>query len=486
MRLKDYVRYDAVGLAELVHKGEVSPIEIINAALAAIDRINPAVNAAFLVDADLAFDTARQVDTSAPLAGVPFLIKDVNVFVSEWPTTFASRFFSGAQPKGDSEIVTRWREAGLIFLGKSNTPEFAEDAVTETTWRGVTYNPWDKGVTVGGSSGGAAAAVASGMVPVAHGTDVGGSIRIPAACCGLFGLKPTRGLNPVGPHYPEIGAGLNADHIISRSVRDSAALLDVTAGPELAGRYVVRKSVPSYLAALEQPIQNLRIAYIRRAPGGIAVDTEILAAVEDVARQLEALGHHIEPCEFPALVEEDIGSSSLWMMEVAGEVGRRAKELGRGPLCNELEAASWAILQNVQRMTALDLAGARQRAHEVTVAMAQHFRSFHLILTPTLATLPPALGIIDGRSADFEYEAWVKAGRRFAPFSEIFNVTGQPAASLPMSHAKNGLPIGIQLVARQGEDHLLLALSAQLEAADGWLDRHPPIWAGAIDNTEAN
>ncbi|MCV3244114.1 amidase [Mesorhizobium robiniae] len=482
MRLRDYARHDAVGLAELVHKGEVSPLEIIEAALAAVDCINPEVNAAFLIDAERALDAAREVDNSAPLAGVPFLIKDVNVFVAEWTTTFASRFFREAQPKGDSEIVKRWRKAGLIFLGRSNTPEFAEDAVTETTWRGITYNPWDKRVTVGGSSGGAAAAVASGMMPVAHGTDVGGSIRIPAACCGLFGLKPTRGLNPLGPHYAELGAGLNSDHVISRSVRDSAALLDVTAGPELAGRYMVRKSVPSYLAVLKEPVERLRIACVTRAPGGVTVDAEILAAVDEGAKQLEALGHHVESHGFPSLLDEDIGSSSLWMMDVAGEVTQRAKEIGRGPVRNELEAASWAILQKVRRMTALELAETRQRAHEATVAMAQHFADFDMILTPSLATLPPALGVIDGRSANFEYEAWIKAGLSFAPFSEIFNVTGQPAASLPLSHAKNGLPIGIQLVARQGQDHLLLTLSAQLEAANGWLDRHPPIWVGAIQS----
>jgi len=226
--LDGYARIDAVARAARVRSDEVSAREVAELAVSVMERLNPQLNAVVLADVERALAAAAQVDRSAPLAGVPFLVKDVDVFVAEWPTTFSSRYFADAAPRSDSEIVRRWRDAGLVLLGKTNTPEFAGEFVTEPALRDATLNPWNPAVTVGGSSGGAAAAVASGMVPAAHGTDVGGSIRVPAACCGLFGLKPTRGLNPIGPHYPELGAGLDCEHVLTRTVRDSAAFLDAT------------------------------------------------------------------------------------------------------------------------------------------------------------------------------------------------------------------------------------------------------------------
>jgi amidase len=478
MKLEEYARYDAVGLAEIVRSGAVSPTEVIEAAIAAVERLNPRLNAVVLTDFEWARATAGKVDRPAPLAGLPFLVKDVDVFVAEWPTTYSSRFFANAALRPDSEIVRRWRAAGLVFLGKSNTPEFAADFATEPSWRGATLNPWNPAVTVGGSSGGAAAAVASGMVPAAHGTDVGGSIRIPAACCGLFGLKPTRGLNPVGPYYPEMGAGLNCEHVLTRSVRDSAALLDATAGPETGGRYHVVPPVPSYLAALTRPPARQRIALVTGAPDGAAVDPEIIAKTEAAGALLEALGHTVIACDFPPEAATGYNSTLLWMMDIAIEIQSRAKAIGRRPRPDEMEPLSHAILEQMERLPASDYVKARLQVHEAAVALARHFAEFDLVLTPSLATLPPALGIIDSHSANFDYETWANAGYGFAPFSEIFNVTGQPAASLPMFQSASGLPIGIQLVGRQGDDHNLLALAAQIETECKWLERHPPIWLG--------
>lgn len=477
--LDDYVRLDAVGLSRLVRSGEVSAHEVTELAVAAIERANPKLNAVVLTDFERALASAERVDRSAPLAGVPFLVKDVDVFVSEWPTTFSSRYFADAVPRPDSEIVRRWRAAGLVLLGKTNTPEFAEDFVTEPTFRGATLNPWNPEVTVGGSSGGAAAAVASGMVPAAHATDVGGSIRIPASCCGLFGLKPTRGLNPIGPYYPEMGAGLNCEHVITRTVRDSAAFLDATAGPEPGGRYHVVRSVPSYLEALDMPLgRGLRIACIDRPPNGAKVDSEVLAALGSAADLLQRLGYDVVPAEFPPEAAASDDPVSLWMMDIALEIRRREKTIGRAPAEGELERLTWAVLDRVEAFGALDYLELRQRAHDVSVAMARRFESFDLIMTPSCATLPPPVGKIDSRSASFDYDRWSEDGYGFAPFSEIFNVTGQPAASLPLAMSSEGVPIGIQLAARQGEDHVLLALSARLEAEVGWADRRPPIWAG--------
>jgi amidase len=478
MNHEEYARLDAVGLAALVRSGAVSAREVTSAAIAAIEKLNPKLNAVVLEDFERALTAARRVDRSAPLAGVPFLIKDVDVFVAEWPTSYSSRFFAGADCRPDSEIVRRWRAVGLVLLGKTNTPEFAADFVTEPTFRGVTLNPWDPALTVGGSSGGAAAAVASGMIPAAHGTDVGGSIRIPAACCGLFGLKPTRGLNPIGPYYPEMGAGLNCEHVLTRTVRDSAAFLDATAGPEPGGRYRVVRSVPSFLDALEKPLGRLRIACITRAPDGSMVDAEVATAVEATADLLDRLGHTVIPGAFPPAAAL-LDSSPLWMMDIALEIRSRSRAIGHPPARDELEPLSWAISERMERMGALDYLEVRQRAHAASTAMAQEFDTFDVIMTPTLATLPPKVGSIDGRSADFKYESWSKAGYGFAPFSEIFNVTGQPAATLPLACSKDGLPVGIQVVGRQGEDHVVLALSAALEAEYRWTERRPPIWAGS-------
>lgn len=473
----EYARLDAVGLAELVRTGAVSTRDVVEAAVAAIERLNPQLNAIVVADFDRALAAAARVERAAPLAGVPFLVKDVDVFVDEWPTTYSSRFFADAARRPDSEIVRRWRAAGVVFLGKSNTPEFAADFVTEPTFRGVTLNPWNPAVTVGGSSGGAAAAVASGMVPAAHGTDVGGSIRIPAACCGLFGLKPSRGLTPIGPYYEEMGAGLNCEHVLTRTVRDSAAFLDATAGPEPGSKYLVDRSVPSFLEALEAPPGRLRVACVTRAPGGSAVDSEVARAVEAAAVLLERLGHEVDACDFPPAAAE-LDSSPLWMLDIAAEISNRIALVGRRPARDELEPLSRAILDRMERMSALDYLGVRRQAHAVSLEMARRFAGFDLIMTPALATLPPRVGAIDGRSAAFAYESWSRAGYGFAPFSEIFNVTGQPAATLPLAESPDGVPIGVQLVGRQGEDHVLLALAAILESECRWSERHPAIWVG--------
>jgi amidase len=290
MKLREYAALDAVALAALVRSGEVSASEVTEAAIAAIEALNPTLNAAVLEDFERARAAAATMARDLPLAGVPFLVKDIGVHVHGWRTRMASRYFADAPSRPDSEIVKRWRAAGVVFLGKSNTPEFAAEFTTEPALFGVTRNPWNVGLTVGGSSGGAAAAVASGMVPVASGSDVGGSIRVPAACCGLFGLKPSRGLNPVGPHTAEGGAGLNCEHVLTRTTRDCAAFLDATAGPEPGAPYRVRRSVPSYLAALSQPGARLRIGCIAEPVGGAAVEGEIQRALAQAVTLLEELG----------------------------------------------------------------------------------------------------------------------------------------------------------------------------------------------------
>jgi amidase len=483
MRPDEYAAMDALAIAAAVRAGQVSALEVTEAAIAAIEALNPRLNALVLRDFERARNDARQVSLSAPLAGVPFLIKDVDIQVAEWPTTYSSRFFADARPRPDSEIVARWRRAGTVFLGKTNTPEFAADFTTEPAYRGATLNPWDPGVTVGGSSGGAAAAVASGMVPVAHGSDVGGSIRVPAACCGLFGLKPSRGLNPLGPYFGEMGGGLNCEHVLTRSVRDSAAFLDATGGPEPGAPYRVAKSVPSYLAALERPSAPLRIACLSHRIDGSSIEPEIEARLAAAAALLQNLGHEVVPSRFPASVAKDAageGWTALWVADIAAAIAERARELGRQPGPGDIEQLPRYIVARIGRMSALEYLEVRRLAHRISLAMAREFDAFDMIMTPATGTLPPPLGLIDSNAPDFDYGRWAEPAYGFAPFSEIFNVTGQPAASLPMFQSDSGLPIGIQLVGRQDHDHELLRLAADLERATGWIARHPPLWAGRV------
>ncbi len=482
MRIDEYAALDAVALSTAVRAGEVSAAEVTEAAIGAIEAVEPRLNALVLKDFAQARRTALGVPRDAPLAGVPFLVKDVNLQVAGWPTTHSSRFFADASPLPDSELVARWRRAGTVFLGKTNTPEFADNFATEPVFRGTTLNPWNPAFTVGGSSGGAAAAVASGMVPVAHGTDVGGSIRVPAACCGLFGLKPSRGLNPLGPHHVELGGGLNCDHVLSRSVRDSAAFLDASAGPDPGAQYRVMRSVPSYLAALQDQRENLRIAVISRTLDGGSVDPEIEARLHDAARLLESLGHTIVPARFPvevAALAAGEGWMPLWLMDIAMVIRDRTTVLHREPGPDQIETMPRYAVERIARMSAHEYLDVRRLTHRICLVMLRAFGEFDLIVTPSTATLPPAVGALDANAPDFDLAHWGTAGYAFAPFSEIFNVTGQPAASLPLYQSVSGLPIGIQLVGRQDEDYRLLRVAADLEAATAWTNRHPPVWAVA-------
>ncbi len=484
MKLSEYAALDAVALASMIRAGDLSALEVTDAAIAAIEHLDPVLNALVLKDFERARDHARRVRTDLPLSGVPFLIKDIGVYVEGWPTTMSSRFYAHARPRPDSEIVARWRAAGSIFLGKTNTPEYADDFVTEPAFRGVTRNPWNLELTVGGSSGGAAAAVASGMVPVASGSDVGGSIRVPSACCGLFGLKPSRGLNPVGPYFAEGGAGLNCEHVLSRSVRDCAAFLDVTAGPEAGAPYRVTRAVPSYLGALQQPTGRLRVALVTESIGGAPVDAEILNTMDSARRLLEDLGHEVVPARFPDDVQAAAsgeGWAVLWLADCAMAVRDRAQELGRPPGPDDIEQLSHYIVGRIDRLSALDYLSVKRLAHQISLSMARTFEDFDLIMTPSTATLPPPVGTINSNEPGFTYERWGAVSYAFAPFSELFNVTGQPAASLPLFQSASGMPIGVQLAGRQDHDHGVLRVAAALEEATAWTSRHPAVhWAGRL------
>lgn len=452
MNVSEYVTYDGVELADLIKRRKVSRREVVEAAIQVIEARNSDLNAVICKNFD-ALVRNSESNGQSPLDGVPFLLKDANLYSTDMPTTFGSAYFRGSAPQRDSIMVERWRKAGLIILGKTNTPEFAAEFVTEPQAYGVTNNPAAPGLTVGGSSGGAASAVAAGMVPIAHATDLGGSIRIPAACCGVFGFKPTSGLNPVGPYFREIAGGLNSDHVVSRTVRDSAASLDITANE--------RPKMGSFLSALSAPIGSLRIGISEKDPSGKIVGSDQRSAVNYAARMLEDMGHIISEYTYPNDLSAD-WFDYLWIFDIVDLVEQRARQIGRPPQLDELEPLTWQLLDKAR-------AGGRRAHDEAQVARATYngrylasMQDVDVLLTPTLAENPPATGKLSFKAFD-DVERWNNAGYGFAPFSTPSNISGQPSASCPWLRNASGLSIGIQISGKPGADLLVLQLSAQLE-----------------------
>ena len=481
MNFSDYADLDAVALSDAIKRGVLSATEVIDKAIEVAERLNPRLNAVVITNHENARKAARHELPDSPIAGAPFLLKDVNQFSHDMPTTFSCRFFSDARPKPDSELVARWRQAGLIILGKTNMPEFAEDFVCEPTFRGVTLNPWDTTLTTGGSSGGAAAAVASGMAPLAHGTDLGGSIRIPSACCGIFGLKPTTGLNSVAPYYMEIANGFNSDHVLTRSVRDSAAALDSTTGLVTGNRYQVLPGVDSYLTALEQPTPNLRIGVCKSTPFGLATHGAQAESVDRVTGVLEDMGHTLTEYAYPTDLDLGEWMEEVWMVDIVHEIDKRIAETGREPEDHELEALTRFLRQRVAGLSAMDLYRARQAAHEASIRLMQSMSGLDIILTPALGSDPIPVGSMDSRTENFSFETWGETGHAFAPFAYVCNITGQPAASLPIQLNAGDHPCAVQLAAHPCQDHLILQLASDLEKHFEWHRYRPPIWAGELD-----
>jgi amidase len=472
MQPEEYMKFDAVGLAELVHRGEATPLELAEAAIERIEALNPQLNAVVETDFESIRAAASSMDLTVPLAGVPFLAKDMNIEVAGLHLTSSCRWLEGLPAATqDAPLAARWRRAGLSILGRTNTPEFAGEFVCEPTWRGATQNPWDMSRSPGGSSGGAAAAVASGMVPIAHGTDSGGSIRVPAAACGLVGLKPSRGWVPVGPQHDELAGGLDCEHVLARSVRDSALMLDLTSGAESTSRYPFPRPARTFAAAAAMPVPSLRVGMALRAPGGIAPHDEIGAAVEEAAAALRGAGHTVSEFRYPDTANVGEMSARVWMIAVAEEVDFYRGRVGRDPRPDEIEALTAACMALGRRNTAVDYIRARRALTAATRDMADAFRNIDVLLLPATADLPVRTGQIDGRTAAFDFERWNEDSYRYAPYTELFNVTGQPAISVPLAMSRSGLPIGVQFAAPLGEDARLLSLAAWFEREQPWEPR---------------
>ncbi len=482
---QDYRDHDGLGLAQLIRRKEVSAKEVIAAALEAIEGLNPQLNAVIARFADAALAQARAPLPAGalprgPLWGVPFLVKDLIVSCAGIPTNCGSRYFQGWTRPFDSEILKRWKAAGLIVVGKTNTPELGSSGATEPVANGATYNPWNQDHTTGGSSGGSAAAVAAGMVPAAHANDAGGSIRGPASCCGLVGLKPTRGRNSLGPDAWEHWNGMVVEHVVCRSVRDSAAILDATAGPLPGDPHVAPPPERPFLEEVGRDPGRLRIAFATRDPEGRDFDPDCLAAVSATARSLEDLGHEVVEAA-PQWDLEVFGPAvmNIFAAAVARDIEDRRAATGIEPTNDLLEKTNLWLWEKGKALTAMDLLRAISALNTTSRAFAPFFQGHDIWMTPTMAQLPPKLGYL--HSDVDEVERFFERLWRFNPFNSVYNATGLPAITLPlhMSH-DTGLPVGIMLGTRFGEEGLLLRLSGQLERACPWADRHPPVslWAG--------
>lgn len=465
---EELVALDATAQAELVRKKEITAIELVDAAIARIERLNPQINAVVTPMYDLAREAASGPLPDGPFAGVPFLLKDLTAAYGGVRMTSGSVFLKEYAAPEDSQLVVRHRRAGFIITGKTNTPEFGLVPTTEPRLFGPTRNPWQLDRTAGGSSGGSAAAVAAGLVAAAHGNDGGGSIRIPASCCGLFGLKPTRGRNPLAIEP----SGLSVEHAITRSVRDSASILDATQGAQPGDPRHAPPPARAYIEEVGAPPGRLRIAFATKSPGSGDVHPDCDAAVQDVAQLCADLGHEVEEASPPLLGELlTTAFTTLWEAGAAAQIDGAALLSGRVPTEDQFEPLTWALAQHGREHTAPSLLLSMSMLQITARSVAQFHETYDIWLTPTLGEPPVPLGSFDSVEHGFE------TAERFAPFTAISNATGQPAMSVPLSWNAEGLPIGTHFVGRFGDEATLFRLAAQLEEARPWANRRPPVSA---------
>jgi amidase len=465
-------REDGLGLAELIRRREVSPKELLDAAIARVEARNPKLNAVVTRMYDAARGTIGAGLPSGPFTGVPYLLKDIGVLYTGAVTSAGSRAFADAVADHDSEITVRLKRAGLVIFGKTNTPEMGIATSTEPRLFGPTRNPWNLGYSAGGSSGGAAAAVAGGMLPMAHASDGGGSIRIPASCCGVFGLKPTRARNPMGPDVGEGWSGASTGHAITRSVRDSAALLDATSGPDVGDPYWAPPPAGPFLAEVGRDPGHLRIALATTPWNGKPVDPQCADAAQAAARLCERLGHHVEEAR-PDVNAEALGLASRVIVgaNVRNVLDLRGAARGRPVTEDEVERVTWLRTQDAATFTAADYARSILVVHRIGRAVARFFTRYDILLTPTMACTPYPLGVLDMSTTDLD--AFYDALLRSIAFTSLFNSTGNPAMSVPLAWSREGLPIGVQFVAPFGDEARLFRLGAQLETAQPWANRRP-------------
>jgi len=470
MNQADYESFDAVGLAALIAKGEVTSSEVLETALARAEAVDGKINAITFSMAEAARAVARGTP-AGPLGGVPFLLKELSAQAAGTPTSAGSRLFKDFKYAADNAIVEAYRRAGLVIFGKTNTPEFGLEPVTEPELFGPSRNPWNVDHTPGGSSGGSAAAVAAGVVPAAHASDGGGSIRIPASCCGLFGVKPSRGRVSLAPANEGWG-GFSIQHAVTRSVRDSAVLLDAISTPQPGDPYWAPPPSRPFADEVGQSPGKLKIAFSLESIAGPGLDPQCAQAVREAARLCEDLGHHVEEVTLGwdyAPVQEAGGL--IIAANITTLLDNEARRRGRPIAEDEVEDLTFGIYQRGQKISAVDYIKAIQTAHAFGRLAARAFLGFDLLLTSTMGTPPVPIGYL----RDGDLSGYMRRLLTFMPNTQPFNVSGQPAMTVPLAQSQQGLPIGIQFVGQPAGEAVLFRLAGQLEEASPWASRRPMI-----------
>jgi amidase len=474
MAFKDYDSFDAVGLAELVRNKQVTAKELLDEAIARTARVDPKINAVVVKHYDYA---ERQIENGladGPFAGVPFLLKDLELLAGT-RTTFGASIYENDIADHTGTLAQRFLATGVTIFGKSASPEFGLLPTTESRLFGPTRNPWNLAHSSGGSSGGAAAAVAARILPVAHASDGGGSIRIPASACGVFGLKPTRARNPIGPDRGEGWGGFSCGHVVSISVRDSAAMMDAICGPEPTSPYCAPPLQRPFAVEVGRDPGRLRIAFTDKSPYGDTIDPEIAAAVRDVARLLSSLGHDVEE-RAPALAADPAAvMSTIVAANTALNVRVAEQRFGRAMTGQDFEILTLASAHNASKATGTDYVAAQLSAFRIARSLAEFFATCDVFLCPTLCAPPLRLGQLDTMSQDLSHIS--PTIRRYMPATSMFNMSGQPAMSVPLVWNSAGLPLGMMFSARFGDEATLFRLAAQLEVERPWKTKRPPICA---------
>ncbi len=470
----EYRKHDALALAELVRMRKVSPQELLDAALARSREVNPKINAIVLDHEDVARKQLKEGLPQGPLTGVPYLLKDLGASLKGTVTTGSLSLARESVAEIDSTYVERCKAAGLVIFGKTHSPELGLSPSSESRMFGATKNPWDTSRIAGGSSGGAAAAVAAGIVPVAHATDGGGSIRIPASCCGLFGLKPTRARTPMGPKRGEGWGGASVGHVVSRSVRDSAAFLDATHGPAAGDPYAAPPPARPFLDEVKTAPGALRIAVSTKPAIPTDVHPDAIAAVKDAAKLCESLGHIVEEAA-PAIDGMAIMAAQgiVISANVAFTVDEAAEALGRVARAEDVERATWFRVENARKTDSSAYARAMNTLHALGRTLANFMQNYDVILQPTAAEPPLKLGVLNMDREDLQQ--MFREMISFIPYTGIYNLTGQPSANVPLHWNAAGLPIGTMFTARYGDEATLFRLAAQLEQARPWKCRYAPL-----------
>ncbi len=478
--LSDYASHDGLGLAELVARGQVTPKELLDTALGAIEKLNPKLNAVLQTLRDRAEAEIRGGLPKGPFTGVPFLIKELVLHARNVRCDMGSKLAQGLIAPEDTELMARFGRAGLMLVGTTQTPELGYNPTTETRLFGPVHNPWDPARSAGGSSGGSGASVAAGIVPVAHGNDGGGSVRIPASCNGLVGLKPSRDRVPTGPDYSDPLCGLACEFVLARSVRDVAAMLDAVSGADVgAPSHPVPPKRP-YRDEVGAPAGRLRIAWTTTPASGEKVDPECEKAVHETVKLLQDLGHTLvedrPSYDWDTFLEN---VHVIWVAFTAAAVDALAEQMGRKPGPDNLEAVTLACYEDGKRRTAMDLMKALAHGNHLSRQVGAFFETVDAFVSPTIARLPAPLGELDQDRKGMNAMEWTRQVFSYVPFTPLFNSTGQPAISLPLHWSAGNLPVGVQFAGRFGDESLLLRLASQLEQARPWAGKRPPLHVAA-------